>query len=68
MHSVKPLNGEGPIRASVRKMSLVEASLCATSIVILYGDMIRMDDKTPRNLPLVETDEGRVPPFLVKSN
>ena len=68
MQSVLPLNGEGPIRASVRKMSVVEASDCATSIVILYGDMVRMDDNTQRNLPLAETVEGRVPPFLVKSN
>ena len=29
MHSVTPLNGEGPICASVRKMSVAEASECA---------------------------------------
>ena len=29
MHRVSPLNGEGPICASVRKMSLNEASECA---------------------------------------
>ena len=68
MHNVLPLNGEGPICASVRKMSADEASECATSVVELYGDVVRMGDNVQTSLALAESDEVRVPPILVKSN
>ena len=67
MHSVTPLNGEGSTRASVRKMSAEEASECARSIVTLFSEAIRMQGHTQVSLALSETDEVRVPPFLVKS-
>ncbi len=67
MHGVTPLNGEGPICASVRKMSFQEASECAASVVTLFGEMARMQDVTQGSLPLTELDESRVPPFLVKT-
>ena len=67
MHGVTPLNGEGPICASVRKMSFDEASECAASVVTLYGGISRMMDDTQTSLPLNEVEEARVPPFLVKS-
>ncbi len=67
MQRVAPLNGEGPICASVRKMSLQEASECAGRIVSLYGDIARYGDDTQSALPLGDEDEVRVPPFLVKS-
>ena len=67
MHRVSPLNGEGPICASVRKMSLDEASECAARIVLLYGDLIRAADDSAMGLPLGQEDQIRVPPFLVKS-
>ena len=67
MQRVAPLNGEGPICASVRKMSLLEASECAGRIVSLYGEISRYGDDAESALPLVEEDEIRVPPFLVKS-
>jgi hypothetical protein len=67
MHSVKPLNGEGAICASVRKMSVSEASECAALVVDLYGGIARRQDDTQVSLPLAERDEARVPPFLVKS-
>ncbi len=67
MHSVTPLNGEGPICASVRKMSLDEASEIAGRIVSLYGDIARQGDDLQSSLPLADGDETRVPPFLVKS-
>ena len=47
MHSVTPLNGEGPICASVRKMSLNEASKCAASIVSMYGEISGIEDTVP---------------------
>jgi len=67
MHCVTPLNGEGPICASVRKMSVTEASESAALIVTLYGGIARRQDDTQTSLPLSEREEGRVPPFLVKS-
>ena len=68
MHRVSPLNGEGPICASVRKMSLTEASEIAARIVTLYGELARARDDLQTSLPLADgSDETRVPPFLVKS-
>jgi len=67
MHRVTPLNGEGPICASVRKMSLTEASECAARIVTLYGEIARWRDDLQTSLPLADGEEVRVPPFLVKS-
>jgi hypothetical protein len=67
MHSVTPLNGEGPVCASVRKMSFDEASVCAASIVTLFVDVVRMSDDLQASLPLTEGEETRVPPFLIKS-
>ena len=67
MRNVIPSNGEGPICATVRKMSLSEASECAASMVTLYGELSRLQDDTQVNLPLTDAEESRVPPFLVKS-
>ena len=67
MNRVTPLNGEGPICASVRKMSVAEASDCAGRIVTLYGELARHRDDTQVSLPLPDGEEPRVPPFLVKS-
>ena len=67
MTQVSPLNGEGAICASVRKMSLDEASACAARIVTLYGELAKANDTIQVALPLPENDEIRVPPFLVKS-
>ena len=67
MHRVTPLNGEGPICASVRKMSLDEASEIAGRIVGLYGEIARRRDDLQASLPPADGDETRVPPFLVKS-
>lgn len=67
MQRVAPLKGEGPICASVRKMSLEEASECAGRIVSLYGEIARGSDDVQSPLPLGDDDEVRVPPFLVKT-
>ncbi len=66
LHCVAPLNGEGPVCASVRKMSVSEASECAVAVVTLYGNMIREVGNLQDSLPLHE-DAAKVPPFLVKS-
>ena len=67
MHRVAPLNGEGPICASVRKMSVQEASDCAGRVVTLFGEMLSQGDELHPPLPLGGKGEERVPPFLVKS-
>jgi len=66
MHREAPLNGEGPICASVRKMSVYEASDCAVSVVSLYSEIIRQTGDLQDPLPLQE-DQENVPAFLVKS-
>jgi len=68
MHRVSPLNGEGAICASVRKMSVDEAAECAVLIVALYGEISRLGDSGQAMLPLDAKDRSVVPPFLVKSN
>ncbi len=67
MTRVSPLNGESVICASVRKMSLDEASACAARIVTFYGELAKGVDDIQVALPLPEGEEIRVPPFLVKS-
>lgn len=68
MYRVAPLNGEGPICASVRKMSGREAGQCAESLVSLYREILRLHDASQVTLPLDQADNGPVPPFLIKSN
>ncbi len=67
MQRVAPLNGEGPICASVRKMSLQEASECAGRIVSLFGEISRYSTDGQTALLLGDEEEIRVPPFLVKT-
>ncbi len=68
MHHVAPLNGEGPICASVRKMSVDEANQCAQLMVDLYGDMIRHSDTVQTALPLQFKERRSVPTLLAKTN
>ncbi len=67
MSGVDPLNGEGRIRATVRKMSVIEADECAQKMIDLYSDIIRFEDQTQESLPLRLGDQPLLPPFLVKS-
>jgi len=67
MHRVSPLNGEGAICASVRKMSLDEAGNCAAQVVDLYGELLRSIDDAQIGLSSAADDQTRIPPFLVKS-
>ena len=68
MHRVSPANGEGPICASVRKMSKAQADDCAELIVEMYGNVIRSEDEIGSALPISGEDHASVPPFLVKSS
>jgi hypothetical protein len=69
MKQVEPLNGEGPICASVRKMSIDEAGECARRIIDLYGDMVRFNFSAQDTLALqMEDKTSVVAPILVKTN
>ena len=68
MYRVQPLNGEGPICASVRKMSIDEASECASTILALYDQMARRTETGEVVMAAEEQELVPVPPFLVKSN
>ena len=67
MYCVTPLNGEGAICASVRKMSFDEASECAASVVTLFGELSRIQDDAQVALPLDDVEEARIPPFLINT-
>lgn len=66
---VEPLNGEGPIRASVRKMSIAEASRCAQRLVSLYADIVKSDAEPKERESIRAAAQPRmsVPPMLLKS-
>lgn len=68
LQQVSPMNGEGPIRASVRKMSPHDAAECAEIIVDLFAEMLSAD-ASGRPLHLVDSGRDGVPPipkFLTK--
>ena len=67
MHRVSPLNGEGPIRASVRKMSLTEASGCAAVVVKLFSEIVSQSGGRQESMPLPAPEAEAIPPFIVKS-
>jgi hypothetical protein len=66
MSRVAPLNKEGPIRASVRKMSIEEADECAHKMIDLYRDMLCYSDNA-QPLPMQIGNKPAVPPFVGKS-
>ena len=67
MHRVAPLNGEGSVCASVRKMSPVEAGDCAIAILSVYRAMLLDGDGESSELHLDHENFKAVPPFLIKS-
>ncbi len=68
MNRVTPLKGESPVCASVRKMSVEEASECAVSIVTVYSEISRLGGNSQALLPIDASDKKVVPPFLIKSS
>ena len=67
MHRVAPLNGEGSVCASVRKMSPVEAGDCAIAILSVYREMLLDGNDDSSSVHLDHENRTAVPPFLVKS-
>lgn len=68
LNQVEPLNGEGPICASVRKMSIDEADDCAQRILNLYGDMVRISNAAGGAIPLQVEERKVTTPVLVNTN
>lgn len=68
MHRVAPLKGEGPIRASVRKMSVAEAQECAELIVGIFSIIAAARDDSERpSLVAVAKSSDDIPSFLTKT-
>ncbi len=67
LHRVTPHNGESHVCASVRKMSVDEASDCASRLVSLFAEFASLGDYAQVTLPLNDEAPPRVPPFLIKS-
>ena len=67
MTGVEPLNGEGHIRATVRKMSIKEADGCSRRMLQIYAEMLRFEEELADVEPIRIADKPRVPPFLVKN-
>lgn len=67
MMRVEPLNGEGPIRASVRKMSITDADQCARLVVELYSDALRLSGTIQEMLPLKLEEHPEVRGVVLKS-
>lgn len=68
MENVAPLNGEGPIRATVRKMSVHDTDRAAGLMVELLAEVIRHEDSRQARLPLKSDEKPAVPRFLAKSH
>lgn len=68
MRSVAPLNGEGPIRATVRKMSPQDAARCGQLMLELLAVLIRSAAKGQEaRLSKVPQERSPLPSFLVRS-
>ena len=68
MYRVAPSNGEGPICASVRKMSSKEAGAWGMSIVALYRELMRLGEDSQAVVAANQPEGDPVPPFLVKTS
>jgi hypothetical protein len=67
MTRVDPLNGEGRIKATVRKMSVYEADRCAHRILEIYSSLVKLDEELEVVVTPIVEEQPVVPPFLVKS-
>lgn len=67
MTGVQPANGEGRIRATVRKMSVYEADSCARRILDIYTVLVRRNEESEHAAAIDNDLRTAVPPFLVKS-
>jgi hypothetical protein len=68
LHCEEPVAGEGPVSATVRKMSVDEASRCAQTMLSLYSELMKLR-VTLKQAPRTEQADDAAPkqPVLVKS-
>ena len=67
LSEVAPLNGEGCVRASVRKMSVSDADACARHMLDIYRDIMRIGEEAGEPVAIGVGSKPSIPPFLVKS-
>ena len=67
LSEVAPLNGEGCVRASVRKMSVSDADACGRRMLEIYRDIMRIGEDAGEPVAISVGEKTVVPPFLVKS-
>lgn len=65
--AVAPLNGEGAICASIRKMSVSDAEDCACAIVDIYSELLSVDGRSHGATKKAKTKSAEVPAMLLKS-
>ena len=68
MTGVEPLKGEGQVRATVRKMSIIEAEKCAQEMLAIYIRLLSKGNTVNESVAEVNVgSKPRIPPFLVRS-
>lgn len=65
LHRVEPAGSEPCVQATVRKMSVKEADRCASSIVHIYGELVR-DGGPAERLSIVNGGGVKLPRFLAE--
>jgi len=60
MHSTRPMGQESPVVASVRKMSAAEAAGCASLIVAMFSELVRVK-ATGERLGLLRREREKPP-------
>ena len=59
LEAVSPMPGESPVQATVRKMSVEDADLFATRIVVLFGEVARASAAAAVEVPAHEPRHER---------
>ena len=52
LSKVPPTGNEGPVLATIRKMSRIEANACAQTIIAMYGTLARHDGVDQQQEPV----------------
>ena len=65
LKSVPPVQGEGAVCATVRKMSAEQASSCARKLLALYSGLMALREETAAERRAQASNQS--PPVLVKS-
>ena len=66
LHRETPMSGEDSVCATVRKMSVTEASQCAGKVLTLFAALLSIKDPVEEVLPMAD-DQEPAPPFLIRT-